>query len=81
MSVAYFVKLGTKFCTRQELRTQFHNNFLGIGFELAEHEKTDQLKPPSMSQNDMDEITTEWGTKLEGGAMDKRNAVLRQLIE
>jgi hypothetical protein len=34
-----------------------------------------------MSQNYLNQVTTEWRTKLERGTMDRQKAVFQQLIE
>lgn len=52
-----------------------------LKLRLSDHEKVDRPQFLSMSQDDIDEFAAEWRTKLEGGTMDKRKAILRQLID
>ncbi len=52
-----------------------------LELRLTDHEKVDRPKLLSMSRADLDDFANEWRTNLEGGTMDKRKAVFRQLIE
>ena len=52
-----------------------------LELRISDHEQVDRPKLLSMSEDDLDEFADEWRKKLEGGTMDKRKAVFRQLIE
>jgi site-specific DNA recombinase len=52
-----------------------------LDLRLLDHEKVDRPKLLSMSRTELDDFADEWRTNLEGGTMDKRKAVFRQLIE
>ena len=52
-----------------------------LELRLSDHKKVDRPKILSMSKADLDDFANDWRTNLEGGTMDKRKAVFRQLIE
>lgn len=52
-----------------------------LDIRLSDLQETERPKLLSMRRSDREDFATEWQTNLEGGTMDKRKAVFRQLIE
>ena len=52
-----------------------------LDIRLSGLQETERPKMLSMQRSDLEEFATEWRTNLEGGTMEKRKAVFRQLIE
>jgi hypothetical protein len=52
-----------------------------LELRLSDLEKAEKPAILSMNEADLQEFAEEWRSNLEGGTMDKRNAVFRQIID
>ena len=52
-----------------------------LELRLSDLEKAEKPAILSMNEADLEEFADEWRSNLEGGTMDKRKAVFRQIID